>query len=270
MLLTAPVPPYQALASLARKDIVPTPLGTAALQQLGASWARQSFFSAQTLLEDLLQQYKGDVELMLAPFVGVARDRMTKLNPEGFVTVGRDLAKARERAKELLQKLGYQPSVEERRTIKDLSSDGRINLVLETNKQIAQGEAWWVQGQEPAVLDQWPGQELFRAMARKEPRDWLFRWRLAGEQTGDPIGTGWTVTPEGRLIALKNHAIWSKLGSPALFPDALGNPWPPFAFQSGMDVRDVERPFMEEIGLIRPGETVQSMSLDQLPMEEAA
>lgn len=256
MLLTSPVKPYEALASLARRQIMPTGMGTEQIQQLGASWTRNSFFSARTLLTDLLDSYKQDIETMLNP------QRITRDGAQ--VTVGLDQAKAREQAKTLLQKLGYQPDPDKRGTIQDLSSDARINLVLETNKQVSQGEGWWAQGQDPAVLDMWPAQELFRAVEKKLRRDWVERWRRAGEATGDPIGTGWTITPDLKLIALKNHAIWDRLGDPGLFPDGLGNPYPPFAFNSGMDVRDVTRAVAEELGLITAGEIVQPRALQEV------
>jgi hypothetical protein len=56
------------------------------------------------------------------------------------------------------------------------------------------------------------------------------------------------------MIALKNHDIWNWIGSSDLFPDALDVIWPPFAFNSGMWVRDVSRGEMEEIGLMRRGD----------------
>ncbi len=113
------------------------------------------------------------------------------------------------------------------------------------------------------MLDEFPAQELFRAEGRKIPRDWMQRWRLAGGQTGDAIGTGWTITADERLIALKNHPIWALLGSSKLFQDGLDQPWPPFAFNSGMWVRDVDRDTAESIGLIQPGQTVRPMSIEE-------
>ena len=52
------------------------------------------------------------------------------------------------------------------------------------------------------------------------------------------------------MIALKNDPIWDRLGSRELFDAGLGNPWPPFAFNSGMNVRDVSRARAVEIGLL--------------------
>lgn len=143
----------------------------------------------------------------------------------------------------------------------DLLCDSRINLVIKTNVEMAQGHRDWNANRNAVILDQWPAQELFRAESRDNPRGWLERWRMAGAQAGDPSGAGWTITPDGRMIALKNHPIWDRLGDPALFSDGLCQPWPPFAFGSGMCVRDVERSEAEAIGLI--------ISTDVISLHEA-
>jgi hypothetical protein len=158
----------------------------------------------------------------------------------------------------VLASLGYQPDPDKRGTLQDLSSDRRINLVLETNAAVAQGEGWWLQGQDPAVLDAWPAQELYRAEGREKNRDWAARWRIAGQASGSAMG--WTMD-DGRMVALKNHPIWGRLGDGSLFADGLGNPWPPFAFGSGMDVRDVTRGEAVRLGLLEAGERVQSQGV---------
>ncbi len=58
------------------------------------------------------------------------------------------------------------------------------------------------------------------------------------------------------MIALKNDPIWSRLGSSDLFEDGLDNPYPPFAFNSGMGVRDVARDEAEQLGLLEPNQEV--------------
>ena len=54
------------------------------------------------------------------------------------------------------------------------------------------------------------------------------------------------------MIALKNSDIWDRLGDSTTFPDALGNPYPPFAFNSGMGVEDISRAEAERLGVIEP------------------
>lgn len=244
------IPFEEAMQALAKRDVLPTSMDSAALQQMGADFHRQNFTSAQTLIADLLEKYKADVDSIINPETGRRAANVTAENPQGYVTTGLNQTRARTEIQQLLKSLGYAPDPKDAGTIKDLSSDQRVELVLRTNVQMSQGQGLWLQSQREGVLDAFPADELFRLEARVKERDWLARWRLAGEQTDDPIGTGWTITTDGRMIALKNHPIWDELGSSDNFPDGLDQPWPPFAFNSGMWVRDVSRADCEEIGLV--------------------
>jgi hypothetical protein len=245
----SPIPFAAALARHAARKIMPTALGTDELQLLDKATRQRSFFSARTLIESVLGTYKDQLE--------------------GALDGETDVATMRLAIKDALAAANYQPAAEDAGTIKDLGSDQRINLVLKTNTQIAQNYGQWRQGQDPAVLDQWPAQELYRLEGRKEPREWMERWRVSGSQTGDPIGTGWTITTDGRLIALKNHPIWDRLGDTALWPDALDNPYPPYAFGSGMDVRDIDRDEAIALGLI-DADTQVAPVYQSFEMEQAA
>jgi hypothetical protein len=253
MIFKQPVTLSEAAKGLQARSLMPTSLDSNGIRQLDAWLRSQSFFSAQTTNQYLLQRYKDLVGNILEP----------QLLPGGGGRETYNQAYAREEITSFLESIGYVPPQDKAGTIEDLSSDARINLVLETNEQMAQGAGWWLQGQDEAILDAFPAQELFRAEDRKQKREWLERFRLAGQQTGDPIGTGWTITPEFRMIALKNHEIWKLLGSSKLFPDGLDQPWPPFAFNSGMDVRDVDRQTAQDLGLIEPGESVEPMTLEE-------
>src|SRR5574337_1593062 len=111
---------------------------------------------------------------------------------------------------------------------------------------MAWGYGSWMQGQAPAILNLWPAQELFRAFPRKTHRQW------SGEDAeniikGEPIEGRWADAGgqlfDGRMIALKNAPIWTDIS-------AFGNPYPPFDFNSGMWVRDVDRETAMKYGLI--------------------
>ncbi|MEI8288775.1 MAG: hypothetical protein WCH99_04835 [Verrucomicrobiota bacterium] len=238
------------MKALAEKNILPTNLDSAGIRALDVFLRSQSFYSAETTNEYLLQKYKDLIGSLLNPATEQRPDRVTATNPEGNVNTGYNPATARTAIQQFLKEMGFSADPEHAGTIKDLSSDARIQLVLQTNKQLAQGQGNWLNSQRSGVLESFPADELFRLEDRAQKRDWLARWRLAGDQTGDPIGTGWTITPDGRLIALKNHDIWNWIGSSELFDDALDVVWPPFAFNSGMWVRDVSRNECEEIGLM--------------------
>ena len=254
MRLLTPMPFSEAVKALADKSLLPTALDSAGIRALDASLRQQSFFSAQTTNEYLLQKYQDFIGSMLNPATEQRADRVTPENPLGNVTTGLNEVSARRRIQDFLAEVNYAPAPAEAGTIKDLSSDARVLLVLRTNKQLAQGQGNWIQSQQAGVLESFPADELFRLEARAKQRDWLARWRLAGEQTDDPIGTGWTITPDERMIALKNHDIWNWIGSSELFDDALDVVWPPFAFNSGMWIKDVSRADCEEIGLLDKGE----------------
>ena len=214
-----------------------TELSSAELSQIDADILEAALFSARTNNEWYLERLSEELRSIL----------------DGKL----DLATARLRLKEALAAIDYEPDPELAGSLQDLSSDRRLNLILETNIQMAQGYGYWRQGQTAAVLDQWPAQELFRAIQPEDPdakRPWEARFALAGQASGQP--SGWTVR-NGRMVALKNHRLWEMLGSRRLFEDALGNPYPPFAFNSGMDVRDVSRGDTEAIGIIAPTQSVE-------------
>jgi len=243
---------------LAQKQILATKMSTAQLRDLDR-WIRfQSFFSARTAEADYLDEAKSTIESILNP----------KPDERG-VTTGMNPAYARQALKDFLQKIGYQPDPDKRGSLQDLSSDARINLVVKTNVEMAQGAGNWIQSQDAAVLDQFPADELFRLEARTKHRDWVNRFRIAGDQSGFAIGDGWTITPDGRMIALKNHPIWEELGSSDNFDDALDQPWPPFAFNSGMWVRDVDRTEAIAAGIMDRGEIIKPRSISDF-MKEAA
>jgi hypothetical protein len=248
--MPTPMPARDALASLARKKTLPTNLSTAELRALDAAVRRGSLFSARNNLESVLEAIRATVGSVLSPRQITRADRVTPENPEGFVNVGFDPATARVAIRAELQRAGYAADPDKRGTIEDLASEQRLNLVVKTQTEMAQAWAYDRAGQDPEILDAFPAYELFRAESRDQERDWLERFRLAGEASGSPINDGWTITPEGRMAALKNHPIWGHLGSSELFPDGLDNDFEPFAFNSGMARRDVDRAEAMELGLI--------------------
>jgi hypothetical protein len=173
-----------------------------------------------------------------------------------------DPATARVKLKQALQDQGYSPAEGERGTIKDLSSDARINLVVKTNVELAQGAGRFIQeNSDPDIVDLWPALELVRYESRAKPRDWESRWRTAAEDSGDDDALR-MLNERGRMVARKDSPIWDSLGSSDLFPDALDNPFPPFAFNSGMWTEEVSRDEAIRLGLIKDGDKVAARPLD--------
>lgn len=229
----------EALGYIARKVILPTTLSSSELMGIDAGIREVSLLSACTSNARYLQALGMQVSDLL----------------DGNV----DVAKARLQLKDTLTALQYQPAEGEAGSIKDLSSDGRINLVLKTNKQMAEGYGSWRQGQDATILEAYPAQELVRMEDRKEKRTWRERWRAAGGKVypgttpGLPLEDGMS---EGRLIALKDDEVWVRLS-------AFGLPYPPFDYNSGVDVEDVSRSEAVELGLLGPDDVVEMDTLQR-------
>lgn len=252
---TAELIPFEsAMADLAKRKVLPTNLGSAELRALGNDFHRQNFTSAKTLLEALLEGYKEKVGKILNPENTVRPDGSPR-------TEGLDLATARLQIKELQKSLGMDVT-DGGGPITDLRSDARINLVLKTNRDISQGAGWFIQGQQQEVLDAFPAMELIRVESRRLQRDWKTRFILAARSVGD-LNAARAIEFHGRMAALKNSPLWQALGDGAGgYEDTLGNPFPPFAFNSGMDVRDVAYSDAVNLGLMDRGDRVTPLPID--------
>ena len=275
-LLNEPTPFVEALKHFLAKLTQPSAMTTAEWREIDADIRRQAFFSAQTELEALLQKYRVIIESIANPTTGMSKDRESKINPSGFVTSGYDPASARLEIKKFLNTSGFQPEEGIRGTLLDLSSDARIDLVIKTNVQLAHGAGRFVQqNQDQDVVDAWPALELMRFEERKEPRDWPHRWMLACQVAGDAVSAG-ILGGTGRMVALKSSDVWQQLGDGAGgFDDTLGNPYPPFAFASGMWTVELDRREAEELGLLQAGEKAEPAGFDlsklfSTPEESAA
>ncbi len=214
MIFGAPVTFAEAVQSRAARHVLPTSMTSAQLARVGVQLRERSHFSAQTTNADYLQYGAGLFDEMLAGHT--------------------DAATVRAKLGAYLDSIDYAPEdPDEEGTLTDLRSDARLNLRINMENQAAQGYGSWKQGQDPAILDQWPAQELYRAESRAVPRDWIARWQDAGG----------TLSAGGRMIALKNDPIWEAISR-------FGTPYPPFDYNSGMDVRDVDRAEAMALGLI--------------------
>lgn len=277
-LLDEPTPFAEAVDHLLAKKLMPTELSSIELRQLNAGVLRQSLFSARTALQYHLQNIFDAVESVLNPKTEQRADRITPENPQGNVTTGMNPATARAFLREQLQEHGYIPTPGEEGTIKDLSSDARLNLVVKTNVQLAQGAGQFVQGNaSDDVVEAFPAWELVRFEDREVPRgeklehgdvvpdpgnDWPSRFRAACEAAGDDDAEQ-VLEGTGRMMALKSSGVWQALGDGAGgYEDTLSNPYPPFAFNSGMWTQEVSREDAIDAGLIDEGEKVAPARFD--------
>lgn len=221
MLFNRPLPFKEAIESRRAKALLPTSLSSRELDAIAPDVLEQSFFSART--NSL--QHISRIDAILGKMI----------DPTGERGDSWDASRARIAIRDSLQQIGYDPADINAipGSLKDLGSERRINLILDTNVKMARGYGNWAQGQDPAVLDQWPGAELTRHEGRtKERTDWPARFIQAG---GTLHG--------GRMIALKDSPVWQKLSR-------FGLPYPPFDYNSGMGLDDVDRDTCIQYGLI--------------------
>lgn len=251
-----PIPFSEAVTNLQKKGLLPTNLSSAQLKQVDAALRRQSVFSARTTIEGYLGEIKKTVASIVNP-IQEAREN------GGTATSGFNPATARVQLREALKKYGYAPNEGEEGTLKDLSSDARINLVIKTNTELAQGAGSFIQqNADPDVVAEYPALELIRYEDRETMRDWETRWQAAATESGDTDAAR-VLADSGRMVALKASPIWDSLGNGAGgYDDTLGNPFPPFAFNSGMWTDEVSRADAMELGLITENQEAQPAPLD--------
>jgi hypothetical protein len=241
MTFPAPITFDEALAIARQKNLLPTTLGSFELSKLKEALRRRAIISARLDRASVLQVLKENLELLS----GGTRDQFDRL---------RSIPEAKAQLKEALQREGIWSTPVERGggTIRDLTSDSRRQLIVETNLLDTLGGGRHIAAQNPVSLDVNPAWELVRVVQPKggpqARRNWRARWMQALRATGKSDGA---TTGVGRMVALKNHPIWQKLGDGAGgYDDTLGNPWPPFAFNSGMNVIAVPRADAVSLGLL--------------------
>ncbi len=116
-------------------------------------------------------------------------------------------------------------------TIKDITSQKRLELIFDTQIRMAHDYGNWQQGMDPNVLDEFPAQRFIRVVDVKEERD---MHRIFENQ-----------------VALKTDLnFWLRVN------EDFGVPWGPWAWGCGHDVEDVDRAEAEALGLIGPGQAV--------------
>ena len=225
MIFDKPIPFAEAIASQTVKRLMPTSAGTAELKQLGPEILARARFSAQTTNVGYLAKMDNLLTTLVSP---ASQDREA-----GPVL---DASAVRLALKQHLAATGYAPAEGKAGGLTDLSSDRRLNLIIDTNIKMAHGYGNYAQMQDPDLLDVWPCQELIRVEDRIKKRNWEGMtgiWRSAG---GQSFG--------GKMIARKDDPIWYRIS-------AFGSPYPPFDFGSGMGVRDVSRSEAEALGVIK-------------------
>ena len=206
------------------KELLPTTLGSDEIrEQLAGDILRRSIFSARMASATYLAKIREVCTAMAAGSINAADARAQLLS--------------------ILEQMGHSPQDEG--GLKNPASIRRLNLILDTQTQMASSVAR-LSEQTDATLNLFPAWELTRLETRTVPRaDWMQRWTAAGNSVN------WEGAVKRPMIALKSSPIWAALGNGAGgFTDTLGNPYPPFAYSSGMDWLDVDRETCEKLGLL--------------------
>lgn len=144
----------------------------------------------------------------------------------------------------------------------DIASVPRLGLIYDMQVQQAEGYAAWKMDHGRDELYLWPCWELVREDDRETPRG---EKRVKGEVVADPANS-WEARWEaaggtlygGRMIARKDSDVWQNLGNGVGgWEDTLGNPYPPFAFSSGMGVENVDREEAIALGVMADEEEIE-------------
>jgi hypothetical protein len=235
MTFTDPIPFEEAVAFARRKGLLPTRLNSRQLSALSSQLKRRATFSAKMDRLGVLDVLQKNLE------------KITEGGTDEFGRI-RSIPEAKAQLKEAMQRAGILPAPAGTSQVQDFYSDSRRQLMVETNVLDTLNFGRWKATQDPIALDINPAWELVRMIEpRGQPRDWEQRWQDAGGEIID-----------GRMVALKNDPIWQALGDGiGGYEDTLGNPWPPFAFNSGMNVIDVTREDAVALGLLGEDDAVE-------------
>jgi hypothetical protein len=231
-----------ATENLLARILQPTRMGSAEISRLAAGVRARALFSARTTEARHLSTLRRVLADMASGKGNAADARLALLR--SLQSIGYDP----ERGGFPGQTDGIPPAPWG--SLRDLSSTPRLKLQLDTNLRQARSVAQSVAGSTPVALALEPGWTLGRVFGRAQPRgDWPARWAAARDATG---GVG---SAEREFTALKDSPVWQALGDGAGgYEDTLGQPYPPFAFGSGIAWRPADRATCERLALLSPGE----------------
>lgn len=234
-IFTKPLTWFDGIRRIKQRGVMPTTLGTEDLRRISGDVKRWATFSAKVTKARALGEITDVVHELVR---GVnADDEAARARGEKPLQLSFQDAKLK--IQQAFEKYGVKiddPTKVD--TIEDFQSDARLSLIVDTQEEIARGHGKYIADQDDALMRAYPAQELIRVSPSEIQRDWKDRWQKAGGQL-----------VQGRMVALKNSSVWQELGSTDLFDDALGNPYPPFAFNSGMGVKDISRREAIRLGL---------------------
>ena len=232
--------PDAVAAEIASKTLLPTALSSAEIRdRIPAGIRERAIFSARTTEV----RYLAEVQAVLEDIAS------GKINQ----------ADGRARLQAKLDEIGYDPDERGDTGIQNLSSRSRIDLVLRTNRAMAAG-ATQARGT-PVERALYPAWRLERYEGRRVPRkDWARRWRDAANSVGfDGVA-------KNGMVARRDSPVWAALGAGVGgYDDAIGNAYPPFAFNSGLAWTPVSADEADRLGI---GGAAEEVDAELTPGEE--
>jgi hypothetical protein len=238
--LSMPTSLPEAVQQLGAKTPVGSILRTAEWSQMPLALRQRAQFSAGVESARVLQR----IQDYLMQMITLERNAMrADQSSPGIYTMNRQKFVAD--IQQLAIDEGLTPVDQaDRGTLKDITSEVRLNLIFNTQIEQAHGYAFWKRGQDPDILNSWPAQELVRIEQRRVPRNWRARWEDAGGQL-----------IEGRMVALKTDDIWTRISR-------FNTPFPPFDFNSGMGLEELDREEAISLGLLEDNQTLDPVDSD--------
>lgn len=225
MQFVKPIRFEEAITKLGTRGSIGSDLTSSQWRDVPVGLRERAFFSARVESVRFLDRTKG----MLQDFLSGNRETL----PSGATALkvgGR--AKFVEMAREFAIKEGMGPlDPRDKGTVKDITSQQRLQLIFDTQTRQAQDFGYWQQGQDPDVLDAFPAQRFVRERDAKEPRDWHQQF-------------------EGMVRLKSDLGFWRAINRD------FNVPWGPWGWGCGHDVEDVDRQEAEDLGLLKPGEPV--------------
>ncbi len=234
---------HQVLDALLRPGLQ-LPAGTRAAA--AASLQRYSGAVAEDILGKAIDKFFEGIQSIANP---KQEERRTEDGGQKTVTTGETPASVRANILDALKPFGSAP---------ELADALNLDFKIKVATQVSAGAGRFVADQ--TNVSEYPAWELLRVYDRavprgeepKQPSDpWPVRWMHAAEQVEDGDLLVSILKDTGRMVALKSSGIWQALGDGAGgYDDALGNPFAPFAFNSGYDTEGVSREECIDLGLL--------------------
>lgn len=233
----------EALIAFSERQPKGRPWNTNAWSMESAEVRQKSFWSARVENVRFLERGKGLIDDFLNEATEeVNGETVFKVGSRAdFVRKMREFQLAEGMVKDASE---FQTGADE--NVADVAMRGRLNLIFDTNVRSAYGYGKYKQGMNPVVLASWPAWRFVRLPGSEEKRP----RHAAGEgdvrlKIDDQYWAGWQ----------NNKDI-----------GGFGVPYPPFGFNSSMDVEPVSRREAERLGLIQPGQRIAPVS--RRPNEE--